>query len=143
MVRSSKAKKARVGRKIINEAEFRFKPERRVKGNLPAAHFTVCRGLAREISREFREDAAQAADLVNCRRIGAARGAGRPSLPNKDRFRTKIKGAAGWIPSRPIFRNSLVQALRAPSGQALTGLAGDPSEVTALEIRHWITSFRC
>ena len=27
--------------------------------------------------------------------------------------------------------------------QAKTSLAGDPSEVTALGIRHWITSFRC
>ena len=27
--------------------------------------------------------------------------------------------------------------------QAKTSLAGDPSEVTALDTRHWITSFRC
>src|SRR3954451_23740465 len=27
--------------------------------------------------------------------------------------------------------------------QAKTSLAGDPSEVTALGVRHWITSFRC
>ena len=35
--------------------------------------------------------------------------------------------------------------LRAPRCQAskCEGLAGDPSEVTALGKRHWITSFRC
>jgi hypothetical protein len=53
------------------------------------------------------------------------------------------KGAAGDLPSRPDFLHSLVQALRAPCCQAKKGLAGDPSEVTALGIRHWITSFRC
>jgi hypothetical protein len=33
--------------------------------------------------------------------------------------------------------------LRAPRCQAFEGLAGDPSEVTALGKRHWITSFHC
>jgi hypothetical protein len=37
---------------------------------------------------------------------------------------------------------SLVQALRRPLPSSRS-LAGDPSEVTALGIRHWITSFRC
>jgi len=27
--------------------------------------------------------------------------------------------------------------------QSVKSLAGDPSEVTALGVRHWITSFRC
>jgi hypothetical protein len=40
--------------------------------------------------------------------------------------------------------DSLVQAPRAPEGKlgyADKSLAGDPSEVTALTMRHWITSF--
>ena len=55
----------------------------------------------------------------------------------------KQKRRDGMTPSRPNFCNSLVQALRAPCCQASTGLAGDPSEVTALGVRHWITSFHC
>jgi hypothetical protein len=39
--------------------------------------------------------------------------------------------------------HSLVQALRAPFAKPEKSLAGDPSEVTALGKRHWITSFRC
>jgi ABC-type branched-subunit amino acid transport system substrate-binding protein len=53
------------------------------------------------------------------------------------------KDATGWPRRVPTLANSLVQALRAPCCQAHTGLAGDPSEVTALGKRHWITSFRC
>ena len=54
------------------------------------------------------------------------------------------KNAAGWCPPRPDCCNSLVQALRAPCLRSLEeSLAGDPSEVTALGVRHWITSFRC
>ena len=34
------------------------------------------------------------------------------------RFRIDKKDAAGWLPSRPNFCNSLVQALRAPRCQA-------------------------
>jgi hypothetical protein len=54
------------------------------------------------------------------------------------------KDATGLLPSRPNFCNSLVQAPRAPWLRSLeVSLAGDPSEVTALGVRHWITSFRC
>ena len=38
---------------------------------------------------------------------------------------------------------SLVQALERPEPGLKPGLAGDPSEVTALGKRHWITSFHC
>jgi hypothetical protein len=56
---------------------------------------------------------------------------------------TKTKKRDGDCPVafQPLY--SLVQALRAPCCQAETGLAGDPSEVTALGVRHWITSFHC
>jgi hypothetical protein len=53
----------------------------------------------------------------------------------------KAKGAAGF-PVAPQSLHSLVQALRAPFAKPKTSLAGDPSEVTALGKRHWITSFR-
>jgi hypothetical protein len=54
----------------------------------------------------------------------------------------KAKGAAG-CPVAPQSLHSLVQALERPLRSPKTGLAGDPSEVTALGKRHWITSFRC
>jgi hypothetical protein len=53
------------------------------------------------------------------------------------------KGRGGISPVASQFLYSLVQALRAPCCEALESLAGDPSEVTALGVRHWITSFRC
>src|SRR3981081_2656714 len=55
-------------------------------------------------------------------------------IPNKKTRRDFSRRA-------PTFCNSLVQALRAPFCKAQIRLAGDPSEVTALGVRHWITSF--
>jgi hypothetical protein len=49
----------------------------------------------------------------------------------------------GIAPAAFRFLYSLVQAPRTPFCQAQEALAGDPSEVTALGKRHWITSFRC
>jgi hypothetical protein len=53
------------------------------------------------------------------------------------------KRRGGIAPVAPQFLHSLVQALRAPFAKPIESLAGDPSEVTALGKRHWITSFRC
>src|SRR5436309_11143330 len=53
------------------------------------------------------------------------------------------ESAAGWLPPRS---NSCARWSRPESARSQTfkqGLAGDPSEVTALGIRHWITSFHC
>jgi len=51
-------------------------------------------------------------------------------------------GAAGLFPSRPLLLK-----LAGPGAesalQAKLCSAGDPSEVTALGKRHWITSFHC
>jgi hypothetical protein len=55
----------------------------------------------------------------------------------------KIKRRGGMAPVASQLLHSLVQALRAPCCEAQRSLAGDPSEVTALGIRHWITSFHC
>jgi hypothetical protein len=53
------------------------------------------------------------------------------------------KGRGGIAPVAPRF--FALAGLGAESAllTGQTGLAGDPSEVTALGIRHWITSFRC
>jgi hypothetical protein len=53
----------------------------------------------------------------------------------------KQKGAAG-CPVAPHLLNSLDQGRERPMPSPKTSLAGDPSEVTALGKRHWITSFR-
>jgi len=53
------------------------------------------------------------------------------------------KGRGGVAPVAPQLLKLAGQALRAPRCQAKGSLAGDPSEVTALGKRHWITSFRC
>ena len=53
----------------------------------------------------------------------------------------KAKGAAG-CPVAPHLLNSLDQGRERPMPSPKTSLAGDPSEVTALGKRHWITSFR-
>jgi hypothetical protein len=56
-------------------------------------------------------------------------------------FRPGTQEGRGAIVPRPsIF--SLNQAGEPPSPKPY-GLAGDLSEVTALGIRHWTTSFRC
>src|SRR6266699_2825674 len=52
-----------------------------------------------------------------------------------------LKKRGGKIPAAPQLLNSLVQAPRAPMPSKKL-LAGDPSEVTALDTRQWITSFR-
>jgi hypothetical protein len=56
--------------------------------------------------------------------------------------RAPTKNAAGWLPPR-LTLELAGPGLEAPRCQAKIGLAGDPSEVTALETRHWITSFHC
>src|SRR5437588_1876130 len=59
-----------------------------------------------------------------------------------NRWSSQQKGAAGWLPPHPIVVLA-GPGLRAPRCQAINAsLAGDPSEVTALGKRHWITSFR-
>jgi hypothetical protein len=53
------------------------------------------------------------------------------------------KGAARLLPPRP---NSYLAGPGAETPVAVLfkkSSAGDPSEVTALGIKHWITSFRC
>src|ERR1700730_14757833 len=55
----------------------------------------------------------------------------------------QTKRRDGIAPVASQHSCSLVQALRAPVCKAKKSLAGDPSEVTALGVRHWITSFRC
>jgi hypothetical protein len=54
----------------------------------------------------------------------------------------KQKGAAGLLPPRP-FVYLAGPGAETPVAKPEQSLAGDPSEVTALGIRHWITSFRC
>ncbi len=56
--------------------------------------------------------------------------------------RPTYKNATGLLPSRPNFCTRWSRAESALS-QAQVSLAGDPSEVTALGKRHWITSFHC
>jgi hypothetical protein len=46
----------------------------------------------------------------------------------------------GRLPAAFQPLNSLVRRRERPQSQI--SLSGDPSEVTALETRHWITSFR-
>jgi hypothetical protein len=41
------------------------------------------------------------------------------------------------------FQSSCSLVRRRERPQSQISLSGDPSEVTALETRHWITSFRC
>ena len=55
--------------------------------------------------------------------------------------RSQGKGAAGK-PRRARFLARWSRAEAAPMPSFGQSSAGDPSEVTALEIRHWITSFR-
>jgi hypothetical protein len=52
------------------------------------------------------------------------------------------QNAAGLLPPRTTLELA-GPGLEAPRCQAKTRSAGDPSEVTALGKRHWITSFRC
>jgi hypothetical protein len=63
-------------------------------------------------------------------------------LPGNDVvFQTKRRDGMAPVASQLLC--SLVQAPRAPCCKAQIRLAGDPSEVTALGVRHWITSFHC
>src|SRR5436190_20868259 len=52
----------------------------------------------------------------------------------------KQKGAAEKLPAAPQLLSRWSRAENAPL-PGCQALAGDPSEVTALETRHWITSF--
>ena len=61
-------------------------------------------------------------------------------LVHNRRARTTEKGAELCTPRPSLF--SLNQAERPPYPKPF-GLAGGLSEVTALGIRHWTTSFRC
>jgi hypothetical protein len=69
---------------------------------------------------------------------GLRRANGAPGMTDSHK-----KDATGWLPSRPNLCKLAGPGLRAPRCQAQESLAGDPSEVTALGVRHWITSFRC
>ena len=57
------------------------------------------------------------------------------AIPNKRRDGMAPVASQLLFLAGPGAESALVQSVKS--------LAGDPSEVTALGVRHWITSFRC
>ena len=66
----------------------------------------------------------------------------RAGTPRNDESSGK-KRRGGMAPVAPQLLKLAGPGAESALCQALRGLAGDPSEVTALGKRHWITSFRC